>query len=113
MIESHPCCQIRHLFTEKQLARRPIARALQRGLNPVRQRARRESLPRARRPQRSSQLDPVPGESLRRLEQHADSAPQVFQRVKERGCPGRSTILRAFVRQVASQAATGFSDAPF
>ena len=48
--------------------------------------------------QRSSKLDPVQGESLRRLEQHADSAPQVFQRVKERGCPGRSTILRAFVR---------------
>jgi transposase len=100
MIEYQTYCQIRHLFTEKQLGLRQIARQLKLGLNTVRKWARRESFKRAPLPQRSSKLDPVKGEIIRLLEQHDYSAQQIFQRVKERGYQGRYTILKAFVRQV-------------
>jgi hypothetical protein len=47
MIEYQTYCQIRHLFTEKQLGLRQIARQLKLGLNTVRKWARRESFKRA------------------------------------------------------------------
>ena len=100
MINYQTYCQIRHLFTEKQLGLRQIARELKLGLNTVRKWARRESFKRAPLPQRPSKLDPVKGEIIRLLEQHDYSAQQIFQRVKESGYQGRYTILRAFVRQV-------------
>ena len=100
MINYQTDCQIRHLFTEKQLGLRQIARELKLGLNTVRKWARRESFKRSPLPQRPSKLDPVKGEIIRLLEQHDYSAQQIFQRVKESGYQGRYTILRAFVRLV-------------
>ena len=100
MIDYQTYCQIRHLFTEKRLGLRQIARELKLGLNTVRKWARRESFQRAPLPKRPSKLDPVKGEIIRLLEQHHYSAQQVFQRVKESGYQGRYTILKAFVRQV-------------
>ena len=111
MIDYQTYCQIRHLFTEKKLGLRQIARELKLGLNTVCRWARRESFKRAPIPKRSSKLDPFKGEIIRLLAQHAYSAQQIFQRLKEQGYQGRYTILKAFVRQVASQAATGFPDA--
>ena len=100
MINYQTDCQIRHLFTEKQLGLRQIARELKLGSNTVRKWARRESFKRSPLPQRPSKLDPVKGEIIRLLEQHDYSAQQIFQRVKESGYQGRYTILRAFVRLV-------------
>ena len=100
MIDYQTYCQIRHLFTEKQLGLRQIARQLKVGLNTVRKWARRESFQRAPLPKRPSKLDPFKGEILGLLGQHDYSAQQIFQRLKERGYQGRSSILRAFVSQV-------------
>ena len=100
MIDYQTYCQIRHLFTEKKLGLRQIARELKLGLNTVCKWARRESFQRAPIPKRSSKLDPFRGEIIRLLAQHAYSAQQIFQRLKEQGYQGRYTILKAFVRQV-------------
>ena len=100
MIDYQTYCQIRHLFTEKKLGLRQIARELKLGLNTVCKWARRESFKRAPIPQRASKLDPFKGEIIRLLAQHAYSAQQIFQRLKEQGYQGRYTILKAFVRQV-------------
>ena len=112
MIDYQTYCQIRHLLTEKGLGLRQIARQLKLGLNTVRKWARRASYQRAPIPKRPSKLDPFKGQIVALLEQHDYSAQQILQRVKEQGYQGRYTILRAFVQQVAPQAATGFPDAP-
>lgn len=100
MIDYQTYCQIRHLFTEKGLRLRQIARQLQLDLKTVRKWARRESFNRAATPRRPSKLDPFKGQIIRLLEQHDYSAQQIFQRIKEDGYRGRYTILRDFVRQV-------------
>jgi transposase len=100
MIDYQTYCQIRLLFTEKQLGLRQIARELKLGLNTVRTWAQRESFKRAAIPQRPSKLDPFKGDIVRLLAQHPYSAQQIFQQLKERGYPGRYSILKAFVRQV-------------
>jgi transposase len=100
MIDYQTYCQIRHLFTEKKLGLRQVARELKLGLNTVCKWARRESFKRAPIPKRASKLDPFKGEIIRLLAQHAYSAQQIFQRLKEQGYQGRYTILKAFVRQV-------------
>jgi transposase len=100
MIDYQTYCQIRHLFTEKKLGLRQIARELKVGLNTVRKWAQRESFNKAAMPKRPSKLDLVRGEIIRLLEQHDYSAQQIYQQVKERGYQGRYSILKAFVRQV-------------
>jgi transposase len=100
MIDYQTYCQIRHLFTEKCLGLRQIARELKLGLNTVRKWARRESFQKAKAPKRSSKLDPFKGEIIRLLEQHDYSAQQIFQQLQERGYQGRYSILKVFVRQV-------------
>jgi transposase len=100
MIDYQTYCQIRHLFTEKKLGLRQVARELKLGLNTVCKWARRESFKRAPIPKRAGKLDPFKGEIIRLLAQHAYSAQQIFQRLKEQGYQGRYTILKAFVRQV-------------
>ena len=47
MIDYQTYCQIRHLFVEKRLGLRQIARQLKLGLNTVRKWARRQSYPEA------------------------------------------------------------------
>jgi transposase len=108
MIDYQTYCQIRHLFTEKHLGLRQIARQLKLGLNTVRKWARRPGFTRAALPKRPSKLDPFKGEILRLLEAHDYSAQQIFQQLKERGYPGRYTILKAFVRQVRPQPRPAF-----
>ena len=100
MIDYQTYCQIRHLLTEKKLGLRQIARELKLGLNTVRKWARRESFKPAAIPQRPSKLDPFKGDIVRLLEQHAYSAQQILQQLKERGFQGRYTIIKDFVRQV-------------
>ena len=100
MIDYQTYCQIRLLFTDKQLSLRQIARELKLGLNTVRKWARRESFQRAAIPQRPSKLDPFKGDLIRLLAQHPYSAQQLFQQLKERGYQGRYSILKVFVRQV-------------
>ena len=82
MIDYQTYCQIRHLFTEKQLGLRQIARELKLGFNTVRKWARRESYKRAAIPKRASKLDPFKGEIIRLLEQHDYSAQQIFQQTQ-------------------------------
>ena len=108
MIDYQTYCQIRHLFTEKQLGLRQIARELKLGLNTVRKWARRESFKRAALPQRASKLDPFKGDIVRLLNQHDYSAQQLFQQLKERGYQGRYSILGAFVRQVRPKSRPAF-----
>jgi len=100
MIEYQTYCQIRHLFTEKHLGFRSIARTLKLGINTVRKWAHRESYQRAAHPPRPSKLDPFKGQIVGLLAQHDYSAQQIFQRLQEQGYAGRASILRAFVRQV-------------
>ena len=100
MIDYPTYCQIQHLFTEKHLGLRQIARSLKVGINTVRKWVRRESYQRAALPPRPSKLDPFKGEIVRLLAQHDYSAQQIFQRLQEAGYAGRYSILRAFVHQV-------------
>jgi len=100
MIDYQTYCQIRHLFTQKQLSLRQIARELKLGFHTVRKWARREGYQRASVAKRASKLDPFKGDILRLLAQHDYSAQQIFQQLKERGYQGRSSILRAFVSEV-------------
>lgn len=100
MIDYQTYCQIRHLFTQKQLGLRQIARELKLDLKTVRKWARRESFQRATVPKRPSKLDPFKGQVIRLLEEHDYSARQIFQLLRERGYGGQYTLLKAFVRQV-------------
>ena len=100
MIDYQTYCQIRHLFTEKKLGLRQIARELKLGIKAVRKWARRETFTRAPQPQRQSKLDDFKGPILGLLAQHDYSAQQIFQQVREQGYQGGYTILRAFVRAV-------------
>jgi transposase len=108
MIDYQTYCQIRHLFTQKQLGLRQIARELQLDLKTVRKWARRESFASAAVPKRPSKLDPFKGEIIRLLEQHDYSARQIFQQLKQRGYGGQYTIVKAFVRQVRPKARPAF-----
>ena len=82
MIDYQTYCQIRHLFTEKHLGLRQIARELKLNLKTVRKWAHRESFEKAEAPKRPSKLDPFKGDIVRLLEQHDYSAQQIFQRLK-------------------------------
>src|SRR5450759_2179633 len=99
MIDYPTYCQIRHLFLEKTLGLRQIARQLKLGLNTVRKWAQRQSYQRAPIPKRASKLNPFKGQIVALLEQHDYSAQQILQRVKDKeaGYQGRYTILRALV----------------
>src|SRR5437660_8302236 len=88
MIDYQTYCQIRHLFSQKQLSLRQIARELKLGFHTVRKWARRESYQRAAIPKRLSKLDPFKGDIIRLLEQHDYSAQQIFQQLKELGYQG-------------------------
>jgi transposase len=108
VIDYQTYCQIRHLFSQKQLSLRQIARELNLGFHTVRKWARRESYQRAAIPKRPSKLDPFKGDIIRLLAQHDYSAQQVFQQLKELGYQGRSSILRAFVSEVRPKGRAAF-----
>jgi transposase len=108
MIDYQTYCQIRHLFTQKQLSLRQIARELKLGFHTVRKWARRESYQRASIPKRASKLDPFKADILRLLAQHDYSAQQIFQQLQERGYQGRSSIVRAFVSEVRPRRRAAF-----
>ena len=67
MIDYQTYRQIRHLFLDRALGLRQIARQLKLGLNTVRKWARREIFQRAPRPKRPSKLDPFKGDIVRLL----------------------------------------------
>lgn len=100
MIDYQTYCRIRHLFTEKKLSLREIARELKLDLKTVRKWAKRESFQKAPGPKRESKLDPFKGQIVRLLERHLYSARQIFQQIKEAGYRGQYTIVKAFVRRV-------------
>lgn len=100
MIDYQTYCQIRHLFLEKKLGLRQIARELKLDLKTVRKWAGRESFQKAQLPKRPSKLDAFKGQIVRQLERHDYSARQIFQQIIEQGYQGRYSILKAFVRQV-------------
>jgi transposase len=100
MIHYQTYCQIRHLFTEKRLSLREIARELKLDFKTVCKWAKRESFQKAPCPKRDSKLDPFKGQIVRLLERHPYSARQIFQQIKEAGYGGQYTIVKAFVRQV-------------
>ena len=108
MIDYPTYCQIRHLYTQKHLGLRQIARELKLGFHTVRKWAQRPNYQRAAIPKRPSKLDPFKGDIIRLLEQHEYSAQQVFQRLKERGYQGQSSILRAFIHQVRPKRPSAF-----
>jgi transposase len=108
MIDYQTYCQIRHLFIQKQLSLRQIARELKLGFHTVRKWARRESYQRAPFAKRPSKLDPFKGDIIRLLEQHDYSAQQIFQQLRELGYQGRSSILRAFVSEVRPKRRAAF-----
>jgi len=101
-------CQIRHLFSQKQLGLRQIARELKLSFHTVRKWARREAYQRAAIPKRPSKLDPFRGAIIGLLEQHNYSAQQIFQQLKELGYQGRTSILRAFVSEVRPKRRAAF-----
>jgi transposase len=108
VIDYQTYCQIRHLFTQKQLSLRQIAHELKLGFHTVRKWARRECYKRAPIAKRRSKLDPFKGDIIRLLEQHQYSAQQIFQQLKELGYEGRTSILRAFVSEVRPKRRAAF-----
>lgn len=108
MIDYQTYCQIRHLYTEKKLSFRQIARELKLDLKTVRKWAQRENFQKPPPPKRESKLDPFKGQIIRLLERHDYSARQIFQQIKESGYSGRYTIVKDFVRQVRPKAKPAF-----
>ena len=88
MIDYQTYCQIRHLYTEKKLPFRQIARELKLDLKTVRKWAGRESFQKTSPPKRESKLDAYKGQIVRLLERHDYSARQIFQQIKESGYAG-------------------------
>ena len=100
MIDYQTYCQIRHLFLEKKLGLRQIARELHLDYKTVRKWAKRESYQKSTAPKRASKLDPFKGQIVGLLERHDYSAQQLFQQIKDCGYDGGYSILKEFVRQV-------------
>lgn len=108
MIDYQTYCQIRHLYTQKKLSLRQIARELKLNFTTVWKWARKESFQKAPRAQRPSKLDPFKGEIIRLLERHDYSAQQIFQQIKERGYDGGYSIVKALVHQVRPKPRAAF-----
>src|SRR5262249_24874866 len=64
---------------------------------------------RPRKPsQRHSKLDPFKQEIVRMLERYPYSATQVFQRLREHGCAGGYSLVKAYMRTVRPQRQPAF-----
>jgi transposase len=100
MIDYHCFCQIKHLHAHQGLNASQIAREL--ALDPrtvASWLAQDHFRPRTPQPHAST-LDPFKAQIAHLLERYPSSAAQVFQRLREQGFDGGSSIVKASVRTV-------------
>jgi transposase len=100
MIDYQTFHQIRQCHDQEHLSAGQIAQALQIHPDTVRKWIVRPKYERRAQPRRSSKLDPFKGAVARLLAQHAFTAQQLFQRLREGGYTGGYSILKDYVRQV-------------
>ena len=100
MIDYETYCKIKNCHDRQQLTIAQTARALGLHAETVAKWVHRTQY-QARQPApRSSRLDPFKDRIVRLLESHPYSAQQIYQRLREEGFTGGSTILKDYVRSV-------------
>lgn len=100
MIDYETYCKIKDCHDRQQLTIAQTARALGLHAETVAKWVHRTQY-QARQPApRSSRLDPFKDRIVRLLESHPYSAQQIYQRLREEGFTGGSTILKDYVRTV-------------
>lgn len=100
MIDYQRFCHIKALSTQHGLNAAPIARELALDPRTVTSWLRQEHFRPRQSTGRARKLDPFKADSVRMLERYPYSAAQVWQRLREQGFDGGSTIVKAYVRRV-------------
>ena len=108
IIEYHQFAQSKDLHERQGLKVAQIASVL--GLDPrtVAYWLRQERLRPRRTPQRASKLDPFKPQIRHLLEMYSYSAAQVLQRLREQGCTGGYSTVKAYVRPVRPRPKAAF-----
>jgi transposase len=100
MIDYQCFCQIKDLHQRQGLNPTQIARELDLDPRTVTSWLRQEHFRPRKAPTRPSKLDPFKANIVRMLERYPYSAAQVFQRLREQGFDGGSSIVKDYVRRV-------------
>ena len=100
MIDYETYVQIRNYFKNDDLKYSQIANALDLDIRTVAKWANEERYRPRKSGERKSKLDPYKSDIIRMLETHPYSAEQIYQRIKEQGFDGGSTIVQDYVRKV-------------
>src|SRR5262249_38928997 len=108
MIDYHRFCQIKDLHERQGLNASQIAKALPLDPRTVSYWLAQGHF-RPRKPsQRHSKLDPFKQEIVHMVERYPYSPAQVFQRLREHGCAGGYSLVKAYVRTVRPQRQPAF-----
>lgn len=100
MIDYETYIQIRNYFESDGLNYSQIANALALDQRTVARWANEKQYQPRNSSLRKSKLDPFKNDILRMLEKHPYTAAQIFQRIKENGFDGGSTIVQDYVKKV-------------
>ena len=102
MIDYETYVQIRNYFESDGLNCSQIANALALDQRTVARWANEKQYHLRNSTPRKSKLDPFKNDILRMLEKHPYTAAQIFQRIKENGFDGGSTIVQDYVKKVTA-----------
>jgi len=108
MIDYPTFCELHRLHEQLKLSVGQIARELKLDEKTVAKWVQEKTYRPAKRPKRSSKLDPFKGRILGWLERHAFTAQQILQRLRQEGFAGGYSIVKDFVRQVRPAAQPAF-----
>ena len=108
MLDYEAFCQVRDHLVRQQLSVVQTARALGLDRRTVAKWAGAEQFRARAGVVRASKLDPFKGQIVRWLDTHPYSAQQIFQRLREAGYTGGSTIVRAYVQRIRPRPAQAF-----
>ena len=108
MLDYEAFCQVRDHLGRQQLSVVQTARALGLDRRTVAKWAGAEQFRARAGVVRASKLDPFKGQIVRWLDTHPYSAQQIFQRLREAGYTGGSTIVRAYVQRIRPRPAQAF-----
>ena len=100
MIDYETYVQIRNYFENEHLKYSQIAAALDLDIRTVAKWANEKRYQPRKSVRRKSKLDPFKTDIIRMLETHPYTAEQIYQRIKENGFDGGTTIVQDYVRKV-------------
>ena len=100
MIDYETYVQIRNYFENEGLKYSQIAQALDLDCRTVARWANEKRYQPRKSTARKSKLDPFKNDIIRMLEKHPYTATQIYQRIKQNGFDGGSTIVEDYVRKI-------------